>query len=150
MCSNVRAAFAHRRLPSEVLRGDLYGTDAVDAAEFLEATRRGESAVTFFHSAIPYFTFLTDEAALFYFPDLLAIFAEDPVELLTVFQSLDVESGRRVLSKLNTSERAAICDLVDAMKQKHDHKLCQALLDHLRQMTDWPNMLPGTDALPGQ
>ena len=140
--AQLKVAFAHRTLPAEVLREDLCGVDAADAGDFRDSLQAGESTSSLFHSAIPYFSFLTDNAALFYLPELLSIFADDRTELLTVFMSLELDSGRRVLAQLSGIERAAIHAWVQALRAEEDHPLCFKLLDHLDELVEKPNQAP--------
>lgn len=126
----------------QILREDLRGVDFVDAEEFRGSLQAGGSAARHFHSAIPYFSFLSDEAALFYLPELLSIFAGDRVELLTVFTSLELDSSRRVLAQLTATERQAVHAWVQAMREEEDHELCFKLLEHLDDLVDRPNQPP--------
>jgi hypothetical protein len=143
--AQLKGAFAQRVRPVQILREGLVGVDAMDAEDLRDCLRAGESASHHFHSAIPYFSFLTDEAALFYLPELLAIFADDRVELITVFMSLELDSGRRILTKLTDGERQAIHAWVQVLKAEEDNALCLKLLDRLDELVDHPNQTASAD-----
>ena len=135
----LRQAFGARECPTELLRSGLSSVDKLDADDFIAGINEGRNIVEFFHSAIPYFTFLSDGAMFYYFTDFLKIIGDDRSELITVLLSMGTDGGRRMLSKLTDRERTAIMDLLQTLHAEEEHDVMRKLLDKFGKLVTEPN-----------
>jgi hypothetical protein len=135
----LKMAFSARCCPAKLLRSGLVGVDRLDADDLLSGLEEGMSIIEFFHSSIPYFTFLADDAAIFHLPNFLQVIADDRSELVIVLNSLDTHFGRRVLSKLADGERAAVLELLEALKTEEEHEVMRMMLDEFARLVKRPN-----------
>lgn len=135
----VKMAFSARCCPAKLLRSGLVGVDKLDADDLLTGLEEGKSIIEFFHSSIPYFAFLADDAAIFHLPSFLQIIAEERSELVIVLNSLDTDFGHRVLSKLTEGERSAVLELIEALKAEEGHEMMRKMLDEFATLVKRPN-----------
>jgi len=137
---HLEKAFSSRSKPQEWLLSDLCSVDRLDGGAFIDGLKEGKSAVVFFYSAIPYYSFLTKEAALHLLPDFFRILAKDHSYLITVLPSFELAHGRGVLMELTADESAAILRLFAAQKVIDDFPPRHAMLSRLEAIVRDPSV----------
>ena len=110
--AEVRRTFSARTKPEHWLQTNLISVDRVDAEEFIEEIMAGAEPRKFFLSAIPYFDFLSVEAAIYLLPDVFSVVAEDTTNLVTFLPSFTMDHGKEVFRALSADERSSVAALL--------------------------------------
>lgn len=132
----VRQIFAARNKPEDWLLPNLCAVDRIDGEEFIADVVAGAEPRTFFLSAIPYFDFLTVDAAIYLLPDLFSVIADDPTNLVTFLPSFTLAHGKEVFLSLSEGERISLHTLISALKDEADHHLTIAMLTEVEKVID--------------
>ena len=115
--SELRSAFASRQQPTKWIRDNLHPVDLLDATDFVRDIEAGQDRSLLFHSAIPCFALLTDEARLFLLPDLLATLIPYPHEIVTTICNFEDERGKALLGSLDPAESAAVAQFIHSLSE---------------------------------
>ena len=121
---------------------DRAGVDRVDGEEFIAGLKEGKSALEYFYSAIPYYSFLSVDAAVYLLPDFLQTLSEDRSQLIAILPAFEIDSGRRALAELTAEERAAVLGLMEALQKAEDFIPYQRMLARLSEIVKEPNQPP--------
>jgi hypothetical protein len=113
----LRSVFAARKKPSKWVRDDLHPVDVFDAVDFVRDIESGKDRSLLFQSAIPYFSFLTDEARGYLLPDLLATFIPYPHEIITKVCDFQDARGRALIESLAAEERIAVAQFIQFLSE---------------------------------
>jgi hypothetical protein len=102
------AVFARRPMPTQWLREGLDAIDRRFGEEFIAATKSGASAEDYFLGAVPYLTFLTPEAAVYFLPAFFRSALQASIQLYDLDRYFCTETGHLTLSLLSREEQEAI------------------------------------------
>jgi hypothetical protein len=134
--AEVRQIFGRRPKPDRWLRTDLCEVDRVDGEEFIDEIQAGAEPRTYFCSAIPYFNFLSVDAALYLLPEVFSVVAEDSIHLVTFLPLFTLPHGKEVFRSLTSAERQALSLLVLSLREEADHPLPIAMLAEVQEVVE--------------